>query len=249
MFILINQQPDTDQIYLYTRDPYAEIYQSFSSKQEIAGLKHFIDSKAFIEYSNDMDGIYKDIEEHSPNKGRTILIVFDDMVAGMLSNKKRASIVTELFIRGKKFNITCPFNSMHYFFIKTSNKRELQQIGFNHSSDIEFKDSMKLYIKCTAKADPFLITDATLLLDNHSRCRYNVLERIRSWQTMIILEMKNCNMILALIHLSIYYKKSYKNNNLNEEIELHDGSYIVYQIFKIILNISSENMKQLLIIL
>ena len=125
---------------------------------------------------NDMDGIYKDIEEHSPNKGGKILTVFDDMIAGMLSNKKRASIVTALFIRGKTLNITCPFNS----FIKTSNKRELQQIGFNHSSDNEFKDSMKLYIKCTAKADPFLITDVTLLSDNPSRCRYNFLERIRS---------------------------------------------------------------------
>ena len=54
---------------------------------------------------------------------------------------------------------------------------------------------------------------------------------------------------IDLSNLCIYYKKSYKNNNLNEEIELHDGSYIVYQIFKIILNISSENMKQLRVIL
>ena len=63
------------------------------------------DSKAFIEYLNDMDDFYKNIEEYNPNKAHKILIVFDDMIADMLSNKKRNPIVTELFIRGRKRNI------------------------------------------------------------------------------------------------------------------------------------------------
>ena len=62
------------------------------------------DFKAFIEYSNDMDDIYQNIEEYNPNKKRTKLIGFDDMIAEMLTNKKLNTIVTELFIRGRKLN-------------------------------------------------------------------------------------------------------------------------------------------------
>ena len=62
-------------------------------------------SKAFIEYSNDMDDVYKNIEEYNPNKKRKILIVFDDMIADMVCNKKLNPIVTQLVIRGRKLNI------------------------------------------------------------------------------------------------------------------------------------------------
>ena len=109
------------------------------------------DPKAFIEYSNDMDDIYKNTEEYDPNKKQKILIVFD-MIADMLSNKKLNPIVIGLFIRGRKLNISLVFitqsyfavsksirkyNSTHYFVTKIPNKREIQQIAFNHSSDIE----------------------------------------------------------------------------------------------------------------
>ena len=56
-----------------------------------------------------MDDIYKSIKKYSPNKKRKILIVFDDMIADMLSNKKLNPIVTELFIRGRKLNISLVF--------------------------------------------------------------------------------------------------------------------------------------------
>ena len=119
---------------------------------------HVNDSKAFIEYSNNMDNIYKNIEEYNPNKKRKILIVFDDMFADMLSNKKLNSIVTELFIRIRKLNISLVFiaqsyfkvpkdiilNTTHFFIMKISKKRELQQIAFNNSSYIEFKDFKNL---------------------------------------------------------------------------------------------------------
>ena len=62
-------------------------------------------SKAFIEYSNDMDDVYKNIEEYNSNKKRKILIVFDDMIADMVCNKKLNPIVTQLVIRGRKLNI------------------------------------------------------------------------------------------------------------------------------------------------
>ena len=103
-------------------------------------LKYLNDSEFFIEYSNDMDDIYKDIEEYNPNKKQKILIVFDDMIADMLINKKLNPIVTELFIKGRKLSISFVFitqssfavpknirlNSAHYFVMKIPNKRELQ---------------------------------------------------------------------------------------------------------------------------
>ena len=77
---------------------------------------HFNDSDGYIEYSNNMDGIFKNIEEDNPNKKRKILIDFDDMIADMLSNKKRNPIVTELFIRSRKLNISLAFITQYYFY-------------------------------------------------------------------------------------------------------------------------------------
>ena len=102
------------------------------------------------------------------------------MIVDMLSNKKLNPIVTELFIRGRKLNISLVFitqscfvvpknirlNSTRYFIMKTPNKRELQQIAFNHLSDIGFEDFTNLYKKCTGKAYSFLVIDATLASDN-----------------------------------------------------------------------------------
>ena len=137
-----------------------------------------------------MNDIYKNVEEYNPNKEQKILIVFDDMIADMLSNKKLNPIVTELFIRGRKLNISLVFitqsyfavpknirlNSTHYFVMKIPNKRELQQIAFNHSSDIDFQDFMNLYKKCTAKPYFFVVIDTTIASDNFSRFRKNLLE-------------------------------------------------------------------------
>ena len=85
---LINNQPDIDKIYLYAKDPYEAKYQFLINKRESIGLKHFNDPKAFIEYSNDMQDVYKNIDEYNPGKKRKILIVFDDAIADMI-NKKR----------------------------------------------------------------------------------------------------------------------------------------------------------------
>ena len=139
-----------------------------------------------------MDNIYKNIEEYNPNKKRKILIVFDDIIADMLSNKKLNPIVTELFIRGRKLDISLAFitqsyfavpkniklNQKYYFVMKIPNKRELQQVAFNHLSDIEFQDVMNLYKKCTAEPYSFLVIDTTLASDSPLRFRKNLLERI-----------------------------------------------------------------------
>ena len=101
-------------------------------------------------------------------------------------------VVTKLFIRGGKLNISLVFitqsyfsvpknirlNLTHYFIMKLPNKRELQQITFNHSSVINFQDFMNLFKKCIAKLCSFLVIDATRASDNLLRFRKNLLEKI-----------------------------------------------------------------------
>ena len=136
-----------------------------------------------------MQDVYKNIEDYNPGKNRKVLIVFDDMIADMINNKKLDSIVTELFIRGRKPNISIVFitqsyfkvpkdvrlNFTHFFIMKFSNKRELQQIMLNHSSDIDFKDFMKIYKKYTKEPYSFLVNDTTLPSDDPLRFRKNIL--------------------------------------------------------------------------
>ena len=74
-------------IFLYAKDPYELKHQLLINKRESTGLNHLNDFKIFMEYSNDMDDIYKNIEEYNPNKKYKILIVFDDLIADMPSNK------------------------------------------------------------------------------------------------------------------------------------------------------------------
>ena len=85
------------------------------NKRESTGLKYFDDPKAFIEYSNDMKDVYKNIEEYNTDIKRKILIVFHDMIVDMINNKKLNSIVTELFFRGGKLNISFVFIMQSYF--------------------------------------------------------------------------------------------------------------------------------------
>ena len=143
-----------------------------------------------MEDSYDMKDVYKNIENYNPGKKRKILIVFDDMIADMINSKKLNPVVTELFIRGRKLNISIVFitqsyfkvpkdvrlNSTHFFITRIPNKRELQQTALNHSSDIDFKDFMKIYKKCTAGSYYFLVTDTTLRSDDPLRFRKNLSE-------------------------------------------------------------------------
>ena len=84
---LINNQPDIDKIYLYTKDPYEAKCQYLINKREKVGLDHFDDYKYFMEYPNDMHDVYKNIEDYNPGKKHKVLIVFDDMIADMINNK------------------------------------------------------------------------------------------------------------------------------------------------------------------
>ena len=121
-------------------------------------------------------------------KKNKILKAFDDMIADMINNKKVKSIVPELFIRGGKLNISLVFitqsyfkvpkdvrlNTTHFFVMVIINKRELQQIAVSHLSDIDFKDFIKIYKKCTNTPFSFLVNDTTLASDNPLRFRKNL---------------------------------------------------------------------------
>ena len=89
---LINSQQDIDKIYLYVKDPYEDKYQYLINKRESVGLKHFNDPKAFIEYSNDMHKVYKNIDNYNLSKENKIFIVFDDMITDIINNKKLNSM-------------------------------------------------------------------------------------------------------------------------------------------------------------
>ena len=163
---LINNQPDIDKIYLYAKDPYEAKYQFLINKRESTGLKHFNDPKAFIEYSNDMQDVYKNIEEYNINKECKILIVFDDMITVWLITRGRGRKlnISPVFITQSYFKVPkdVRLNSTHSFIMKISDKRELQQIAQNHSSHISTKDFINIHKEYTAKPYSFLV-DHTML--------------------------------------------------------------------------------------
>ena len=134
---------------MYAKDPYEAKYQYLIKISEKVGIDHRNYPSAYIEYSHDMHDVYKNIGEYSPDQENKILIVFDDMIADMINNRRSDSIVTELFIRGRKLNISLVFitqsyfkvpkdvrlNTTHFFIAKVANKRELRDIAINHSPD------------------------------------------------------------------------------------------------------------------
>ena len=149
-YLLNSVQKDNniiDKIYLYAKDLEEPKYQLLMKKREQARIKNLEDKNAFIEYSNNMDGIYDDINDYNKKRKRKVLIVFDDMISHVMSNKKAQQVLKELFIRYRKLNISLCFltqsyfsvpkdvrlNCTHYVIFKLNNKRELQNIAINHS--------------------------------------------------------------------------------------------------------------------
>ena len=173
---LINEQHHIDKIYLYARDLSKPKYELLIKKREDVGIKHVNYSKAFIECSNTMDDIYEKINDYSSIRKRKKIIVFDDMIANIMTNRRFQAITKELFIRCRKLNISLVFitqsyfsvpkdvrlNSTHYLIMKINNKRELQNIAINHSADIDYKDFMKIYRECTKEPFNFLTIYTTL---------------------------------------------------------------------------------------
>ena len=149
---LMNEQHNTDKIYLYARDLIELKYEILIKKRKDAGIKNLNDPNAFIECSNTMDDVYENIHDYNSSTERKILIVFDDMIADIMTNKKIQAIIKELFMKWRKLNISLAFitqsycsvpkdvrlSSTHYLIMKINWKRELQNIATNHSSDIDY---------------------------------------------------------------------------------------------------------------
>ena len=144
---------------MYAKDLEEPKYHLLIKKRDNAGIKNLNNPNAFIEYSNTMDDVDNNIEDYSAKRKRKVLIVFDDMIADNMTNKKFQALIKELFIRYRKLNISLVFitqsyfsvpkefrlNSTHYLIMKTHNRRELQQIAIDHSADIDYKDLQTLY--------------------------------------------------------------------------------------------------------
>ena len=132
----------------------------------------------------------KILKNRIQKKERKVLTAFDDLIADMVNNKKLNLIVTELFIRVRKLNISIVFftqsyfklpqdlrlNSTHFLIMKIPNKRELNHIVLNHSSDVDPQDFMKIYRKFTAKPYSFFVNNTTLPSDDPLRFRKNLLK-------------------------------------------------------------------------
>ena len=170
-------------MYLYAKDLSEPKYDILIKNRENVGIKHFNDTNAFIECSNTMDDVYENINDYNPNRKRKIVVVFDDMIADIMTNKKFQAIIKELFIRCRKLNISLVFitqsyfyvpkdvrlNLTHYLIMNINNKRELQNIAINHFSDIDYKDLIKIYRECSRKPYSFLTIDTVLPASNPLR--------------------------------------------------------------------------------
>ena len=138
-----------------------------------AGIKHFNDPTAFIEYSDNMTDVYADISNYNKKRENKVLIVFDDMIADIEYNKNLKKMIKELFYRGRKMNISIAFitqcyfktlkdarlNSMHYILMKIGNKKELKSIAEDKSGNLDYKDFLKMYNYCTSEPYSFMAID------------------------------------------------------------------------------------------
>ena len=112
--LIKHQRPDIDKIYLFVKDSFKSKYQLLINGREKVGLNTPKNLKAFIDHLQVIDDVYKKLEDYNATKTRRVLIVSDDVLADMKSNKKLSPIFTELFLRGRKINISIVFVSQSY---------------------------------------------------------------------------------------------------------------------------------------
>ena len=113
--LITHQRQDNDNIYLYIKNPFKSMYQLLIKGREKVGIEKLRNSKAFLDYSEVVDDAFENLEDYNLTKKRRVLIVFDDMIADMESDKQLSLIVTELFLAGRKFNISLVLRSKSYF--------------------------------------------------------------------------------------------------------------------------------------
>ena len=170
---LINNLHPIDKIYLYAEDIGEDKYNYLINKREQAGIKNLNDPKAFIEYSDDMSDALGDIKNYNKNRDKKVLIVFDDMISDIKYNNNFKKIIKELFLRGRKINVSVVFiiqsyfralkdarlNSTYYILMKINNKNDLKKIAEEKSGHLYYKDFLKTYKYCTREPYSFMLID------------------------------------------------------------------------------------------
>ena len=153
-----------DKIYLYPKDLEEPKYKLLIDKRGKGGISFNNDPNAFIEYSNSMDDILSNIKDYNKKRRRKVLIILDDMISHVMSDKKAQEIlnISLCFLTQSYFSVPkdVRLNCTHYIFFKL-NKRELQNIAINHTADIDYKDFIKIYRVCTKEPFNFLTIDTT----------------------------------------------------------------------------------------
>ena len=171
---LINNLHPIDKIYLYAKDLSEPKYEFLINKREQAGIKNLNDPYAFIEYSNDMNDVYENINNYNKNRDKKVLIVSDNMIADIEYNQNFKRIIKELFYRACKINVSIVFitqfyfralkdarlNSTHYILMKIGNKKELKSIAEEKSGNLDYKDFLKMYNYGTSEPYSFMTIDA-----------------------------------------------------------------------------------------
>ena len=177
---------------MYARDFSEPKNEHLIKKREDVGIKYVNNLNGFIECLSTMDDVYENIYDYNPSRKRKILIGFHDMIADIMTNKKFQAIIKELFIRCRKLNILLVFitqsffsvakdvrlNSTYYLILKINNKKELQNIAIIHSTDINYKDFIKIYRDCTKEPFNFLTIDTTLPASDPLRVKKKLFESL-----------------------------------------------------------------------
>ena len=154
----LNDINPIEKTYLYAKDLSEPKYEFLINNRKNAGIKNCNDPNAFIEYFNTMNDVFSNIDHYNTKRKGRVLIVFDDIIADIMTNKRFESIIKELFIRCRKLNISivvitrsyfrtprdARLNSTHYLLMKIQSKKELQNIAQDNSGDIDFKDFLKI---------------------------------------------------------------------------------------------------------
>ena len=183
----LNNISPVDKIYLYAKHLSEPKYEYLINIRESVGNKNFNDPTAFIEYLNDMDDVFTNINNYSPKRNKKLLLIFDDMIPDIMKSKEYKAIIKELFIRCRKLNISLVFitqsyfrtpkdarlNCTHYLLTKINNKKELRNIADDNSEDLEYKDFLRFYRHFTNKPYSFMIIDETLPSNDPNKYRDN----------------------------------------------------------------------------
>ena len=195
LFNLIREQDKrnvTDKIFLYEKDLNKPKYEYLIKKREDLGIKYLNDPNAYNECFNAVDDVYENINDYNPRREK--LIVFDDMIVDIMTNRRFQTIIKELFIRCRKLNISLVFITQSYFSVpkdvrlnstrclimKINNKRELQNIAVNHSANIDYQEFMEIYKECTKEPYNFLTIDTMLPASDPLRFRKNVFDSYKN---------------------------------------------------------------------